>query len=85
MATNNAKLAAENPQLQWCVTLSKMSQVSQISYMSAGAFLGLAYWDMPYHLMTIMILTHFHIINVLEQTEKNRPDINNEVETTSNG
>jgi putative inorganic carbon (HCO3(-)) transporter len=71
LSGKNAKFAANNPELRWCVTLSKMSQVSQVAYMSAGAFLGLAYWDLPYHLMAVMILTHLHIKGFLEKQKNN--------------
>lgn len=72
LASKNAKLAADHEHLKWAVTLSKMSQVAQVAYMSAGAFLGLAYWNMPYHLMIIMILTHFEIkkgLNLIDESK----------------
>jgi len=43
--------------LQWMNELVKMVQVGIIAYMSAGAFLGLAYFDLPYHLMSIVVIT----------------------------
>lgn len=67
LASLNAKLASGHGHLKWCVTLSKMTQVSQIAYMSAGAFLGLAYWDLPYHLMAITILLNLHINKALAE------------------
>ncbi|MCV2886040.1 putative O-glycosylation ligase, exosortase A system-associated [Aestuariibacter sp. AA17] len=67
LAKRNIKLSKEHADLEWCATLSRMIQVSQMAYMSGGAFLGLAYWNMPYHLMVIMILVNMHVLNVLKQ------------------
>jgi hypothetical protein len=33
-----------------------MIQVSLVGYAAGGAFLGLAYFDLPYHLMIILVL-----------------------------
>ncbi len=43
-------------ELKWCNTLTKMIQVSLIGYATGGAFLGLAYWDMPYHLIALVVV-----------------------------
>ncbi|MBT1064834.1 putative O-glycosylation ligase, exosortase A system-associated [Bowmanella sp. Y26] len=61
LSAQNAKLAKGHVELKWCVTFSQMSQVTQIAYMSTGAFLGLAYWNMPYELMTIAILVNIEV------------------------
>ena len=42
---------------KWAADLSAMVQVSLIGYAAGGAFLGLAYFDLPYHLMVIVVLT----------------------------
>jgi len=42
--------------LKWCNSLIRMIQVSLIGYASGGAFLGLAYWDLPYHLVAIVVV-----------------------------
>jgi putative inorganic carbon (hco3(-)) transporter len=42
--------------LQWAADLSAMCQVSLIGYGAGGAFLGLAYFDLPYHILTMVIL-----------------------------
>lgn len=44
---------------KWASDLTKMVQVSLIGYYSGGAFLGLAYWDLPYYLMAIVMLTGY--------------------------
>lgn len=36
--------------------LSRMIQVSFVAYASGGAFLSLAYFDLPWHLLAIVVL-----------------------------
>lgn len=46
-----------DPDKKWAADLAGMVQVSLIGYAAGGAFLGLAYFDLPYHLMAIVVLT----------------------------
>ena len=41
---------------KWAADLAAMTQVSLIGYATGGAFLGLAYFDLPYNLMVIVLL-----------------------------
>jgi probable O-glycosylation ligase (exosortase A-associated) len=43
--------------LKWAADLAAMLQVSFVGYSVGGTFLGLAYFDLPYHLMALMVLT----------------------------
>ncbi len=43
--------------LLWARDLAAMVQVSLVGYMSAGAFLGLQYFDLFYHLVAIIVVT----------------------------
>lgn len=45
------------PDLQWASWLARMIQVSLLAYFIGGAFLNLAYWDVPYYLMVILAVT----------------------------
>jgi probable O-glycosylation ligase (exosortase A-associated) len=56
-ATKIARAAKGRPELTWASTLARMIQVSFIGYWVGGSFLGLAYWDFPYLLMVILVLT----------------------------
>ena len=40
----------------WAGDLAAMCQVGLAGYAVGGAFAGLAYFDLPYHLMAIIIL-----------------------------
>jgi probable O-glycosylation ligase (exosortase A-associated) len=50
------KNAKAIPQAAWCADLGSMVQVSLIGYLVGGAFLSLAYFDLPYNLMVIVVL-----------------------------
>lgn len=50
-----ARNAERIPEMQWCVTLGRMAQVSILGLAVGGTFLNLAYWDVPYYLMVILI------------------------------
>ncbi|ABK43103.1 O-antigen polymerase [Magnetococcus marinus MC-1] len=60
-------LARGKPELDWAVTLATMLQISLLGYYVAGVFLGLAYFDLPYHLISILVMLH-HI--VLKHSDK---------------
>ncbi|MGO4381848.1 putative O-glycosylation ligase, exosortase A system-associated [Pseudoduganella sp. RAF53_2] len=47
--------AAHVPSLDWATRLARMIQVSIIGFMVGGAFLSLAYFDVPYYLMMAMV------------------------------
>jgi probable O-glycosylation ligase (exosortase A-associated) len=51
------KRCRHDPGNKWAADLSAMIQVSLVGYATGGAFLGLAYFDLPYHLMIIILLT----------------------------
>ncbi|UMR32073.1 putative O-glycosylation ligase, exosortase A system-associated [Massilia sp. MB5] len=50
---NSARL----PEFEWAANLARMLQVSQLGFMVGGAFLSLAYFDVPYYLMVAMVVT----------------------------
>lgn len=51
---------------QWARNLAAMIQVSLVGYLVGGAFLGLAYYDLYYHLLALLVITD-HISNITEQ------------------
>jgi len=42
---------------KWMGDLALMCQVSLIAYLTGGAFLGLAFFDLPYHIMALIVVT----------------------------
>jgi probable O-glycosylation ligase (exosortase A-associated) len=51
------KHAKRDPDKKWAADLAAMGQASMIAYASAGAFLGLGYFDLYYHLLIIIVLS----------------------------
>ena len=58
-------LTQDRAELRWAADLGKMVQVSLVAYWVGGSFLGLAYWDLPYLLMTLLVLTQTVIVRHL--------------------
>ena len=50
------KETKNNNEHKWMADLTKMTQVSLIAFLTGGAFLGLAFSDLPYHLMCLAVL-----------------------------
>ncbi|MGA8148706.1 MAG: putative O-glycosylation ligase, exosortase A system-associated [Gallionellaceae bacterium] len=50
------KNATGNPETEWAAVLGSMCQVSLIGYAVGGAFLGLAYFDLPYDILVLVVL-----------------------------
>jgi probable O-glycosylation ligase (exosortase A-associated) len=56
MAASRIRRSTErDPEMAWMATLARMTQVSLVAYASAGAFLGMAYFDYAYNLVLIVI------------------------------
>lgn len=45
------------PETLWCKHLGAMCQVSLVGYAVGGAFLSLAYFDLPYDILVIVVIT----------------------------
>ena len=45
------------PDTQWTADLGSMCQVALIGYAAGGAFLSLAYFDLPYDIVVLVVLT----------------------------
>jgi putative inorganic carbon (HCO3(-)) transporter len=58
--------AKRDPDKRWAADLAAMCQVSMIGYATAGAFLGLSYFDLYYHVLMIIVMSKV----VLLQEEK---------------
>lgn len=51
--------ASALPDMRWAVGLANMCQLSLIGYAVSGAFLGLAYFDLYYHIVCLIVLTRY--------------------------
>jgi probable O-glycosylation ligase (exosortase A-associated) len=68
VASRVIAMCRERAELQWAKDLAAMIQVSLIGYWVGGSFLGLAYWDYPYILTAVAVLTHMIAAKRIEQT-----------------
>lgn len=50
------KNGAQDPETKWCQYLGAMCQVSLVGYAVGGAFLSLAYFDLPYNALVMVVL-----------------------------
>jgi len=50
------KNGPKHPQSEWCGHLGAMVQVSLIGFAVGGAFLSLAYYDLPYNVMALTVM-----------------------------
>jgi probable O-glycosylation ligase (exosortase A-associated) len=64
----------DHPDLNWAGTLAKMLHVSQVAYATGGAFLSLAYFDLPYYVLVAMVLTKALVRKELTDTPKPSPE-----------
>ena len=62
-ARSVVKAAGNDPELAWAKELANMLQISIVGYSIGGAFLSLAYYDLIYHFIAIIML-----LNVIVQT-----------------
>ncbi|WP_426320408.1 putative O-glycosylation ligase, exosortase A system-associated [Pseudoduganella sp. R-43] len=65
--------AGELPELEWTIRLVRMLQVSLIGFMVGGAFLSLAYFDVPYYIMVIMVATRLLVQKTLKEQAAQAP------------
>jgi putative inorganic carbon (hco3(-)) transporter len=62
--------ARARPDIKWAGDLAAMTQVALVGYAVGGAFLGLAYFDLFYHLVVILVLTKLWVQRVLAGVEE---------------
>ena len=55
------KAVRDRPDMKWAADLASMTQVGIVAYAVGGAFLGLANFDLYYHLIAILILTRLEV------------------------
>ena len=60
--------AGQTQELLWAAKLAKMTQVSLIAYLVGGAFLSLAYFDLPYNLLVIVVASRVIVERHLTST-----------------
>lgn len=71
-STRVIKLAKGLPDAEWALQLASMVRVALIGFAVGGAFLSLAYWDMPFYYMLILVALQRWVKDRLAE-EKSRP------------
>lgn len=66
-ASKVAKLVKQHPELKSFGDLVRMLQASLIGYAAGGAFLGLAYFDLYYHLIVAVVIAERLVLQALNQ------------------
>lgn len=66
------RLAKLSPDLEWARHLAAMAQVSLIGFWTSGAFLGLAYFDGYYCVISIVVLARLIVERELKAKEEAR-------------
>lgn len=61
------KQARPHSEGQWMADLASMLQVSLVGYATSGAFLGLAYFDLYYHLIALVVLIKVQSQQMVDQ------------------
>lgn len=61
------RLAKDLPGLQWAMTLASMTKVSIVGFAVGGAFLSLAYWDLPYYLIAVLVVLERLVKDTIQQ------------------
>ncbi|WP_114971829.1 putative O-glycosylation ligase, exosortase A system-associated [Rhodoferax ferrireducens] len=57
------------PEAKWTADLGAMCQVSLVGYAVGGAFLSLAYFDLPYNILVMVVLTRIWVERQSWKTE----------------
>ena len=64
------KQARGRNEWQWASDLARMIQVSLVGYAVGGAFLNLAYYDVPYYLLVAIVLTRVMLKKALRELDQ---------------
>lgn len=65
LRNNGAKVA----QARWASELGAMCQVSLVGFAVGGAFLSLSYWDLPYNIMMMVVISRVWVQTQAWKTE----------------
>lgn len=67
------KATRDVPELQWAGNFGSMAKVSMVGFAVGGAFLDLAYWEMPYYLMAALVASRLIVMDQLARQREPQP------------
>ena len=86
MAASDGKRKAKGlPGLEWVAPLMDMMKVSMVGYGVGGAFLSLAYFDVPYYVMVIIVATRAVVAIGLQDTHRRGTSGRVQAQSTDSG
>jgi probable O-glycosylation ligase (exosortase A-associated) len=62
--------SGSHKELEWASDLARMIQVSLVGYFVGGAFLQLAYYDVPYNLLVALVLTRILVEKAIKNVDQ---------------
>lgn len=62
-------LTKGHAELEWAGQLASMAKVSMVGFAVGGAFLSLAYWDMPFYIMVALVSTELLVRKELQAAQ----------------
>lgn len=71
LAGRICKQTAKHPDLAWANSLASMAKVSLVGFAVGGAFLSLAYWDMPFYIFVTLVCTQRWVREKLDEQSVN--------------
>jgi len=72
------RAARDRPEWAWAGSLARAFKTSIAAYLVGGAFLNLAYWDLPYYEMVLLVVMRWQ----LRRIPANSPDVVSKAETS---
>ncbi len=78
-------VAGQREELSWAGDLASMSQVALAGYAVGGATSTVAYFDLPYHLVAILMLTKIVVIDELKKSGEEPEPTGEEVIVSNTG
>ncbi|NRA83638.1 MAG: putative O-glycosylation ligase, exosortase A system-associated [Gammaproteobacteria bacterium] len=73
LANKVQKMVKDRQDLMWANLLCRMLQVSFVAYASGGLFLGLSYFDLPYHILITICAVYILIKKELAKPLTDQP------------
>jgi putative inorganic carbon (HCO3(-)) transporter len=63
------RMTRERADLKWAFSLISMVEASLVGYAVGGAFINIAFWDMPYYLYALVMLTKYVVTREVSARE----------------
>jgi probable O-glycosylation ligase (exosortase A-associated) len=79
------RLARQSIETRWALDLASMLQVSMVGYAASGAFLGLAYFDLYYDIIAMMVICQAVLLEQIQQESSDNKQPASSIATSAIG